>query len=68
MNDNAQVIELVTQTKESLEREISGLGQQMERMEQRLNGRFDVLESRIELHAGLLRSGQTNRVRLNKWH
>ncbi len=52
-NDNAEVIQLITEMKESLERQIDGF-------EQRVNSRFDVLESRIELHAGLLCSDQTN--------
>jgi hypothetical protein len=54
------VVELITQMKESLEREIHAFRDEM-------RTRFDAQAARMERQGGLLRSGQTNLVRLNDW-
>src|SRR5688572_20797967 len=54
------LVELITSMKESLEREIrTGF--------ERVNERFDRIEVRLDRQGGLIRSGQTNLVRLNDW-
>ena len=40
---------------------------QMQQMEGRINSRFDGIDARLDRQGGLLRSGQTNLVRLNDW-
>lgn len=64
---NRQIIELLTEVKESLERELGSVRNQMKEGFSSLENRLDTIEARMDRHGGLLRSGQTNLVRLNDW-
>jgi phage shock protein A len=52
--------QLIVDVKESLEREIRSFRDEM-------RDRFDTQAARMDRQGGLLRSGQTNLVRLNDW-
>jgi hypothetical protein len=54
------LVELITSMKESLER-------QMEAGFRRLEEKYDAQAARMDRQGGLIRSGQTNLVRLNDW-
>ena len=65
---------LIIDLKESLEREIKGVGDEVkslgERMDQRfdeVNARFDTQNARLERHAGLLQTGSRWTNRMNEW-
>lgn len=57
---NNGVVELITNMKESLDCEIHAFRDEM-------RTRFDAQAARMDRQGGLLRSGQTNLVRLNDW-
>ena len=57
---NGNIERLLTDMKESLER-------QMETGFKRLEERYDAQAARMDRQGGLIRSGQTNIVRLNDW-
>jgi hypothetical protein len=63
MADNGEVIRLLMEIKESLEREMGELHREVKR----LGERFDAVGARLDRQGGLIRAGQTNIVRLNDW-
>src|SRR5688572_15279230 len=74
MADNNEVIRLLMEIKESLEREITALRQHMDKRFEHMDKRFGRLEekydaqaARLDRQGGLIRAGQTNIVRLNDW-
>jgi hypothetical protein len=61
------VIDLITQMKESLERQIEGVERHMAAGFATLGTKIDAAHARMERQAGMLRAGQINLVRLNEW-
>ena len=59
--------QLITDMKESLEREIHGVHQEVRGLRDDMTSRFDAQAARLDRQGGLLRAGQTNLVRLNDW-
>lgn len=66
-NSNGEVLRLLTEIKESLEREVTALRQHMDGRFQRLEEKYDAQAVRLDRQGGLIRAGQTNIVRLNDW-
>ena len=60
MGTDGEVIRLLTEIKDSLER-------RMAQGFRSVNDRLDAMAIRLDRQGGLLRSGQTNLVRLNDW-
>jgi hypothetical protein len=69
--NNGHLERLIIDMKESLERELVGvrdsLREDMRQGFSQVNDRLDRMEARSDRHGGLLRTGQTNLVRLNDW-
>jgi hypothetical protein len=67
---NDEVIRLLIEIKESLERDMAAVRDDMAQLRhdmERLGERFDAVGARLDRQGGLIRSGQTNIVRLNDW-
>jgi hypothetical protein len=60
-----EVIRLLMEIKESLEREIAALRKHMDKRFGRLEEKYDAQAARPDRQDGLIRAGQTNIVRLN---
>ncbi len=67
MPEDSEAVRLLTEMKESLEREMITLRQHMDGGFKLLGDKFDAQAARLNRHGGLLRSGQINLVRLNSW-
>jgi hypothetical protein len=64
---NGSVERLIVDMKESLERELHSFRDEMHTFRDEMRNRFDAQAARTDRQGGLLRSGQTNLVRLNDW-
>jgi hypothetical protein len=53
--------------KDSLERELAGLRQDLQQAVAQLNGRFDTQAARLERHAGLWQTGARWSSRMDAW-
>ena len=58
---------LIVGLKESLERELAGLRQEMHEGFAQVNARFDTQAARLERHAGLWQTGARWSSRMNSW-
>jgi hypothetical protein len=58
---------LLADIKESLERDIHGLQQSMDRRFDEIAARFDAQAARLERHAGRLQTGNRWTARMNDW-
>lgn len=58
---------LLLDVKESLEREIGGLRQEMQRGFMQLNSRFDIQAARLDRHAGYWQAGTRWTSRMDVW-
>lgn len=65
--NNGHLERLILDMKDSLEREIGGLRQEMRDGFAHVNGRFDSQASRLERHAALLQTGSRWTNRMNEW-
>lgn len=62
-----QILALVVDVKESLERQIGGVEREMRTGFDAINVRFDNQAARLERHAALLQTGSRWVNRMNKW-
>jgi hypothetical protein len=67
MPNDGEVIRLLTEIKDSLERQLEGLDHNMAAGFRSVSDRLDAMAARLDRQGGLLRAGQTNLVRLNDW-
>jgi chromosome segregation ATPase len=58
---------LIVDLKDSLERELAGLRQELHQGLEQLNGRFDTQAARLERHAGLWQTGARWCSRMDTW-
>ncbi len=58
---------LIVDLKDSLERELAGLRQDVQQGVGHLNGRFDTQAARLERHAGLWQTGARWSSRMDAW-
>jgi hypothetical protein len=59
--------QLIVDLKDSLERELAGLRQEMHQGFAQVNARFDTQAARLERHAGLWQTGERWSSRMDDW-
>jgi hypothetical protein len=67
MAENNNLAQLTTDVKESLERELGGLRQEMREGFAQVNTRFDTQAARLERHAAMWQTGRRWSARMDDW-